>query len=226
MSDSDNQEIKKQARRRLVGAAALALLAAILLPVAMDSEPAPSGQELDISIPDRNAPQPPLAAQDRMQPEVVQPRVEPLPLEETESVPRATTPAAASTSLQTAPRQSVPAHSAPVPVSPEPSATNSAPSLSESDRARAILEGRMDPAPVAVAAATSEFVLQVAAFNSETRAETLRAELVKQGFKAYVEKVGDISRVRVGPFKAKNEAEKVAASLRASGRNAVLSVRQ
>lgn len=55
MSDADNLEIKKRARRRLVGAAALALLAAVVLPMMMDQEPRPVSQDIQVSIPDREA---------------------------------------------------------------------------------------------------------------------------------------------------------------------------
>jgi DedD protein len=52
MADSDAQlELKKRARRRLVGAVALALAAAIILPIVMDSAPKPTGNDLQIRIP-------------------------------------------------------------------------------------------------------------------------------------------------------------------------------
>ena len=55
MSDAEHLEIKKRARRRLVGAIALALLAAIVLPVMMEQEPRPTTADIQITIPDRNA---------------------------------------------------------------------------------------------------------------------------------------------------------------------------
>ena len=55
MSDAENLEIKKRARRRLVGAIALALLAAIVLPVMMEQEPRQTTADIQITIPDRNA---------------------------------------------------------------------------------------------------------------------------------------------------------------------------
>lgn len=52
MADNDVQlEQKKRSRRRLVGAIALALVAAIVLPMIMDSEPKPAGSQLQIRIP-------------------------------------------------------------------------------------------------------------------------------------------------------------------------------
>ena len=48
--------LKKRARRRLVGAAALALLAAIVLPMVMDHEPRPANQDIQVRIPSQDAP--------------------------------------------------------------------------------------------------------------------------------------------------------------------------
>lgn len=51
MASQDSQlDLKKRARRRLVGASALALLAAIVLPSVMDKEPRPVGQSLTIRM--------------------------------------------------------------------------------------------------------------------------------------------------------------------------------
>lgn len=50
----DQLELKKRARRRLVGAVALALAAVIVLPMVMDSEPRPSGQDIQVRIPSQD----------------------------------------------------------------------------------------------------------------------------------------------------------------------------
>jgi DedD protein len=52
MADNEPQiELKKRARRRLVGASALALLAAIVLPMVMEHEPRQVGQDIQVRIP-------------------------------------------------------------------------------------------------------------------------------------------------------------------------------
>lgn len=48
-------QLKKRARRRLVGAAALALLAIIVLPVVMDHEPRPPLQDIQVRIPSQDS---------------------------------------------------------------------------------------------------------------------------------------------------------------------------
>lgn len=56
MSENDAQlELKKRARRRLVGATALALLAAIVLPMVMDQAPRQPVQDIQIRIPAQDA---------------------------------------------------------------------------------------------------------------------------------------------------------------------------
>lgn len=47
---------KKRARRRLVGAAAVCLLAAILLPIILDSEPRHAREDVQVRIPSRDTP--------------------------------------------------------------------------------------------------------------------------------------------------------------------------
>lgn len=52
MAEKDQQlEMKKRARRRLVGAVALAVTAAVVLPMVMDREPRQSSQDIQIRIP-------------------------------------------------------------------------------------------------------------------------------------------------------------------------------
>jgi DedD protein len=50
----DSLDLKKRSRRRLVGAAALALLAIIVLPIVMDNEPKPVAQDIQIRIPSQD----------------------------------------------------------------------------------------------------------------------------------------------------------------------------
>ncbi len=50
ISDEELQ-LKKRARRRLVGAIALVLLVVVFLPMFLDSEPKPLNQDIAISIP-------------------------------------------------------------------------------------------------------------------------------------------------------------------------------
>jgi DedD protein len=50
-STDEATQLKKRARRRLIGAAAMALLAAIILPMVMDHQPAPPLKDIQVRIP-------------------------------------------------------------------------------------------------------------------------------------------------------------------------------
>ena len=54
-SPDPDLQLKKRARRRLVGAIALALLAVINLPMVMDSEPRPLSQDIQVRIPSQDS---------------------------------------------------------------------------------------------------------------------------------------------------------------------------
>ncbi|MBI4756116.1 MAG: SPOR domain-containing protein [Betaproteobacteria bacterium] len=55
MAESDTQlDLKKRARRRLVGAVVLAVAAAVVLPMVMESEPRPANQEIQVRIPGKD----------------------------------------------------------------------------------------------------------------------------------------------------------------------------
>jgi DedD protein len=52
----DEMALRRRARRRLVGAVAIALTAVVVLPMVFDPEPKPLGPEVDIRIPSRDTP--------------------------------------------------------------------------------------------------------------------------------------------------------------------------
>ncbi|MGB8076832.1 MAG: hypothetical protein WCF09_03030, partial [Gallionella sp.] len=47
----DELNLRRKARRRLIGAVAFTLAVVVLLPMVLDSEPKPSGQNIDLRIP-------------------------------------------------------------------------------------------------------------------------------------------------------------------------------
>jgi DedD protein len=88
---------------------------------------------------------------------------------------------------------------------------------SEDARALAILEGK----PAAAADAGQKFVLQVAALSDQDKVDELREKLKKAGISSFTQKAptGGVTRIRVGPFSSKEEAEKVRAKLTGMGLN-------
>lgn len=69
-------------------------------------------------------------------------------------------------------------------------------------------------------------MVQVGAYNDIERLKAARAKLEKLGFKSYTQDVesstGKRTRVRVGPFASKQEAEGVAAKVKAAGMQAAI----
>lgn len=109
---------------------------------------------------------------------------------------------------------------------PEPAAK---PALSDAERARALLEGRA-PTPAQTAATASakteankqgRFIVQVGAFADAAKANEVRSKLERAGLKTYTQTVdtkdGQRTRVRVGPFEQRSDADNAAARIRGLG---------
>ena len=238
MADSNNLELKKKARRRLVGASAMALLAALILPMLMDQEPAPTDQDVQIVIPTQDAegnvrmiaggggstpPAEPLT----------NPPSEPSDAVETPPVPKAplVVPPKADAAAPANPVKPPEKHPEPKPVErekpadrvPEPAER---PQISEAARAQAILQGQTPPASSAAAASSaSSFVVQIGAFRDANTAVTQRDRLKIAGFSAYTEKIGEATRVRVGPFPSREAAEAAQSRLALNGFKGVVTAR-
>jgi DedD protein len=105
------------------------------------------------------------------------------------------------------------------------------PGKGDGDRARALLEGRSAPttaaravasaSTAAAAAAEQRFVVQVGAYGDAATLREVRAKVEKLGLKTYTQVVqtagGPRTRVRVGPFGSRQEAEKANDTLAAAG---------
>src|SRR5690606_4544014 len=117
---------------------------------------------------------------------------------------------------------------------PEPKA-ESKPAARSDDaaRARALLEGRQPAAQAAAAAPAAEaagrFIVQVGAFADADKAREVQGKLERSGLKTYTQTVdtkdGRRTRVRVGPFASRAEADKAAERVKGAGlAGAVLSL--
>lgn len=229
MSDAENLEIKKRARRRLVGAVTLALLAAVVLPMVMDQEPHPAVQDIQITIPDReaaggarrSAPADDTQAQAAAVPipedealaaseKPVAPVAEP-PAKAAPEVAAVAPPARASTPTPPPAQPPAPARS-----EPPPPLTRSA---EEEARVKAILSGQVVPPR------GEGFVIQVGAFSDAAKASRLADDLKAKGFQAYTERAGNVTRVRVGPIAGRAAADAAVSRLKAAGHQGVIQPR-
>jgi DedD protein len=188
----DEQNLRRKARRRLIGAFALTLAVVVLLPMVLDSEPKPTGLDIDLRIPspdEAGAFAPKMAVSDVPD---VKPSGEP-PV-----VPAVTPPAPGKT-------PAVAGNSAIKAAGKEQPAADRKEGAGGSDK------------PVA-----EGFVAQVGAYSNADTAKQELGKLKKWGFKAYSEKAGDMIRVRVGPYADREKAEKVRLQLEKHGLHPVV----
>jgi len=115
----------------------------------------------------------------------------------------------------------------PVPSASKPAAAKSvkppasAAAGTESARARALLDGH-----AAASAPAARLVVQVGAFTDADKLRDARQKVEKLGFKTYTQVVavegGKRTRVRVGPFASRAEADKAALRLKRAGLSAAI----
>jgi DedD protein len=229
------EELKRRARRRLVGAIVLALAAAVILPLLLESDPKPLGDDVSIQIP---------------------------PIDNGKFVTRLSPAkgsdgkttldrAGASTSAKpdlVAPDSAVEAkpagvlHSSGKPPEPAQSASTEVAPAAEST-ATSVVAGNSQPQKPAASASKAEsgdirpdvgsptgsFVVQLAAFADAKAAPALASKLKSAGFPAYTETLktehGTMRRVRVGPYATRDVADTELARLNAAGYHGVVTTK-
>ena len=235
ISDEELQ-LKKRARRRLVGAIVLVSAVAVILPMVLDSEPKSANQNVDIQIPATDA--------GEFKPQSAAPAINPQ-----NSLPATTAVPQTDTASSTMKSDSGNAAPAPPPASAHSSAARAGPVTElhpgahsgEPPKAIAVLA---DPVktdadvkavpPVkekAKAAATDQpkatvngaYVVQVAALADAARVKQLQKQMKGAGVKTYTEVVstkgGEVTRVRAGPYPTREAAEKARTQLKKAGLN-------
>ncbi|MBY0269836.1 MAG: SPOR domain-containing protein [Burkholderiales bacterium] len=206
VSDEELQ-LKKRARRRLVGAIVLVTAVAVVLPMILDSEPKPATQSINIQIPS---------------PEAGVLTAKPAPLKPAEKPAMAAAPAVAEPAPAKAEAKVEPRLEAKAAIKPEAAAVAKAEPKIETG-AEAAAKPQSAPAPAkavtktessakAKAPAGGGFVIQVAALSDAAKARELQAKIAGGGLKSYTEVVqtakGPVTRVRVGPYASREAAEK------------------
>ena len=106
-------------------------------------------------------------------------------------------------------------------VKPEPKHKPDTSKADDAARARALLEGRSAPeaaAPKEAAAGNERFIVQIGAFADAAKANEIKSKLGGGAFTQTVDtKDGKRTRVRMGPFKSREEADKAAARAKSQG---------
>jgi DedD protein len=229
-------ELRRRARRRLVGAVVLALAAAVLVPMLLESEPKPLGEDVSVRIPPVDDGKFVSKLGDKVK-DAPAPAKPAAPLATTPEAPKEAAPPAAPSTSSSA----KPATEAPKPPA-EAATTKPAPPSSSAKNDAAPPVAKPAPAPPADAAkpaATPEptkpaappvakgaFSVQLAAFSDDKGANALAGRLKKAGHPAYTEPYttsrGTLYRVRVGPFATRDAAEDARSKLKAEGQSGII----
>jgi DedD protein len=211
ITDEDSA-LKRQSRRRLIGAVALTTVVVIALPMIFDNEPViKKTNDIELLIPDKdNA--------GEFRPHAGLPEVDAVssvansnifPESEVMGVP-ATVGSIVKPVVQNDTRKIVPTK--PLALQhPTESKTKVDPKKVDVKIVEAKSVAKSGAIPV------SGFVVQVGAFANASAAKGLQEKLNKQGFHTYTENIGDKVRVRVGSYPNREDAEKARHKLESFG---------
>jgi DedD protein len=202
----EEDNLRRQARRRLIGAVALTTVVVVIVPMVLDSEPKPVGQNVELRIPDKDK-----AGE-------FNPRIDTIPASSAVAAfsASAAVPVSTVASVASSPVAAVPAVVTATPKAvAQAEKTKSAPEQKpEQKPAQAGQDAKSTHAEQAKPP-VSGFAVQVGAFSSADTAHNWQKNLVQQGFKAYTEKAGDKTRVRIGPYPTREAASKAKKKLEA-----------
>jgi DedD protein len=206
------QAARTRARRRLIGAVVLLAIGVIGFPMLFETQPRPLPGDIPIELPRREG---------QPAPSSLLPREPPAPPD----LPRAADPPPAAVTSASAVLAEAPAP-APPPALPaerrggdNPPA--SPPAVSAQAKAAAARPASADAASAAGEAKATRFVVQVGAYTDAGTLRDVRAKVEKLGLKTYTQSIetdaGKRTRVRVGPFATRQEAEGASGKLKAAG---------
>ena len=231
---------RSRARHRLIGATVLLGIGVIGFPLLFETQPRPIAVDIAIEIPRKDG-APPLLLLPAPAPALSPASAallagESVAAEAIRSTPRTATPAAAAEIVEraddagsepgakaaaaaAAAAASLHASTASAVVAAKPQIAASKPAAArpaeDGARAQALLNGQ------AASASATRVVVQVGAYSDADKLREARQKLEKLGLKTYTQVVeGDgvkRTRVRVGPFESRAEADKAAARIKAAG---------
>jgi len=188
--------LRQRARHRLLGAAVLVVLAVIGFPFLFDTQPRTVSVDIAVEIPDKNKSRSPANPVEAAPTPAASPT--PLPPEQGLSAKEEVVAPTAANAAKPAPvAPAVPVTSPPPPAKPEAA------------------KAEPDKPPTAEAKdGAARFVVQVGAYADADKAREVRRKLEKAGLKTYTHvaetKEGKRTRVRLGPFATRDEADKAA----------------
>lgn len=219
-SGDQADELKRRARRRLVGSIVLFLTAIIVVPAIIETEPVQTQSPIELVVPDRPEPEdikpaPPVSASVPTDTEIAQNEPEkqaPAPV--TEPEPPKTKP-------EDKPVVPAPKPEAEPKPKPEVKKTEPEPPKPIEVEPSPVPEPPIASDPIEKFAQADVYWVQVVAVKDKARAETLRQKLSESGFEGRIESVstdkGPVYRVRVGPLAGQNRANEIKQQLKVAG---------
>jgi len=188
----DESNIRRKARRRLIGAIALVLTVVVILPMVLDNEPKPAEPDIDLQIPDPdNSGEFVSSVAIPEESTLLQSSEQPIAIDTTKTLTAADSEKKLKDTSQSKPK----------------TATEVVNKISPDKPRVAVIDG---------------YVAQTGAYSNADAAKLELDKIKRWGFKAYTEKVGDVIRVRVGPYPSREKAEKAGKMLEKHGMHPVI----
>ncbi|MFM2407574.1 MAG: hypothetical protein RL358_316 [Pseudomonadota bacterium] len=214
----EESNLRRKLRRRLIGASTLILTLVVVLPMVLDSEAKISGQDIELRIP----------APDKVGeflPGVASVTLADAPVSEVMAVSavEVVSAPAAAMAMSSVAVSSAAVVTEPVASLPIVKKTEARPVEIKKAEVKKPEAKVADKPPVVVEKSATSFVAQIGAYSNADTAQQQLTQLKDWHFKAYTEKVGDKTRVRVGPYASREQAEQVCALLEKHGLHPVVS---
>lgn len=221
--------VRRRARHRLMGSVVLVLIAVVGFPLLFDTQPRPVAVDTPIVIPERQSAAPLASVPPAQAPaKPLQPDAKPLPaqagLDASEEVVLPSTPAVVAKASEA--KTVEPKAPDVKPAEPKPADTRQAPAKAtrqepaapaapkdDGSKAKSLLDGKSG------ASASERHVIQVGAFADAAKVREVRKKLEQAGLSTYTQTIEgkdgkQTTRVRVGPFDSREEADKAAGRIR------------
>lgn len=229
--------LKKRARRRLVGAVALVLIAIIVLWNVLDREPKTARQPVSAQGVEIISDAPQINTAPAKSDKPASPFAEPVApaaqaVAPTAQVEQQAPSPSVTAVVESKPKPQAEAKKAEPVVAPEKKEVKKEPAPKKDEHKAE--EKKPAPKPEkheakaeskdnkAAADEHKSQLIQVAALSDAGKAKALVDKLAAHGVKAYTEQKGELTRVRVGPFTSREQAEKALAKIQAAGASGVI----
>jgi DedD protein len=213
-ADLNLDELRRRGRRRLIGAIVLALVAAVVVPMLLESDPRPLGEDVSVRIPPVD--------DGKFVSKLGEPRPADAPRKSLADAEKGvlTPPTRASAETRPPAKAPEPAKATEAPKAAEPAKTADAGKAATAPASAPATASA--PAPANAAEPPREgFVVQLAAFSDDKGANALAGKLKRAGYPAYTETIttsrGTLWRVRVGGYPSRDAAAQSRDKLKAEG---------